>query len=334
MAAEIVTLTLNPALDVSTATPRITPAHKLRCAPPRLDPGGGGINVARVIQRLGGRSLAVYPAGGPTGQRLTTLLEAEGARALATAIAGETRESFTVIDQSDNAEYRFVLPGPVLSDAEQDLCFEAALAAGTGSSFLVVSGSLPSGMEPKRLRDLARLAKARDLRLVVDSSGPALAAALEAGVHLVKPNLRELSDLVGRSLSTTAERLAACRDLIDGGGAVVIALSLGAEGALLATRDVAWISPGLTIEPVSTVGAGDSFLAALLWVLAREGGLAEGLRHAIAAGSAALLSPGTDLCLRDDVLRLVDRVEVFAIDETSCGEGRPGDPAPMETRSP
>ena len=211
MAAEVVTLTLNPALDVSTATPRITPAHKLRCAPPRFDPGGGGVNVARVIQRLGGRSLAVYPAGGPTGQRLTALLEAEGARTVATAIAGETRESFTVTDRSDNAEYRFVLPGPVLSDAEQDLCFEAALATGTGSSFLVVSGSLPSGLEPQRLHDLARLAKARDLRLVVDSSGPALAAALEAGVHLVKPNLRELSDLVGRSLPTMDDRLAACR---------------------------------------------------------------------------------------------------------------------------
>lgn len=307
-----VTLTLNPALDVSTATPRIAPAHKLRCTPPRFDPGGGGINVARVIQRLGGRSLAVYPAGGPTGQRLTALLEAEGAPTLATSISGETRESFTVTDRSDAAEYRFVLPGPVLSDAEQDRCLEAALAAGTGGGFLVVSGSLPPGVEPGLLHDLAWRAKARGLRLIIDSSGPALAAALEAGVHLIKPNLRELADLVGRPLPTTGERLKACRDLIDGGGAAVIALSLGAEGALLATRETAWISPGLPIEPVSTVGAGDSFLAALLWVLAREGDLAEGLRYAIAAGSAALLSPGTDLCRREDVLRLADQVAVSA----------------------
>lgn len=318
MSAAIVTLTLNPALDVSTATPRIAPAHKLRCAPPRFDPGGGGINVARVIQRLGGRSLAVYPAGGSTGQRLTTLLEAEGAPVLSTAIAGETRESFTVTDQSDAAEYRFVLPGPVLSDAEQDRCLETALNAGTGGGFLIVSGSLPPGFEPQRLHELARRARARALRLVVDSSGPALAAALKAGVHLIKPNLRELSDLVGRPLPTTGERLKACRDLIDGGGAAIVALSMGAEGALLTTREAAWTSPGLPIEPVSTVGAGDSFLGALLWVLARKGDLAEGLRFAIAAGSAALLSPGTDLCLREEVLRLADRVAVIAIDETSC----------------
>ena len=313
MTAETVTLTLNPALDVSTATPRITPAHKLRCAQPRFDPGGGGINVARVIQRLGGRALAVYPAGGSTGQRLTALLEAEGARALATTIAGETRESFTVTDQSDAAEYRFVLPGPVLSAAEQDRCLEAALAAGTRGGFLVVSGSLPLGVQPRLLHDLARRAKARDLRLVIDSSGPGLAAALGSGVHLIKPNLRELSDVVGRPLPTTDERLVACRDLIDGGGAVVIALSMGAEGALLATRDAAWISPGLPIEQVSTVGAGDSFLGALLWVLAREGDLADGLRYAVAAGSAALLSPGTDLCRREDVLGLADQVAVSAI---------------------
>lgn len=313
MPAAIVTLTLNPALDLSTTTLRIAPAHKLRCAPPRFDPGGGGINVARVIQRLGGRARAVYPAGGPTGQRLTALLEAEGAPTLATSIAGETRESFTVTDRSDAAEYRFVLPGPVLSDAEQDRCLEAALAAGTGGGFLVVSGSLPLGVEPQRLHELARRAKARGLRLVIDSSGPALAAALGAGVHLIKPNLRELSDLVGRPLPTTGKRLKACRDLIDGGGAAIVALSMGAEGALLANRDAAWTSPGLPIKPVSTVGAGDSFLGALLWVLDREGDLAEGLRYAIAAGSAALLSPGTDLCRREDVLRLVDQVAVSAV---------------------
>lgn len=313
MHAAIVTLTLNPALDLSTTTPRIAPAHKLRCGPPRFDPGGGGINVARVIQRLGGRARAVYPAGGPTGQRLTALLEAEGAPVLTTGIAGETRESFTVTDQSDAAEYRFVLPGPVLSDAEQERCLEAALDAGTGGGFLVVSGSLPPGFEPRRLHDLARRAKARDLRLVIDSSGPALSAALEAGVHLIKPNLRELSDLVDRPLATTSERLKACRDLIDGGGAAIVALSMGAEGALLATRDAAWISPGLPIEPVSTVGAGDSFLGALLWVLDREEDPAEGLRYAIAAGSAALLTPGTDLCRREDVLLLADQVAVSAV---------------------
>lgn len=313
MAAVTVTLTLNPALDVSTAVPRVVPAHKLRCAAPRFDPGGGGINVARVIQRLAGSALAVYPAGGPTGERLTALLHAEGAPFLATTIAGETRESFTVEDRGDGAEYRFVLPGPVLSEAEQEQCLAAAVAAAAPGGLLVASGSLPPGVAPQRLRDLAQRAKARDLRLAVDCSGEALAAALGAGVHLVKPNLRELSDLVGRPLPGLEERLGACRDLIAGGGAAIVALSLGAEGALLVTATEAWAAPGLPIRPVSTVGAGDSFLGGLLWALDQQLGPAAGLRYATAAGSAALLSPGTELCRREDVLRLADQVTVAAV---------------------
>lgn len=317
MDAVIVTLTLNPALDVSTAVARVVPAHKLRCAPPRLDPGGGGLNVARVIQRLGGSALAVYPVGGPTGERLTALLAADGAATLPQPIAGETRESFTVTDQGDAAEYRFVLPGPALTGAEQDRCIEAAIAAAPAGGFLVASGSLPPGVEPRRLRDLARRARAADLRLVVDTSGAPLAAALEGGVYLAKPNLRELSDLVGRPLATTSERLRACRDLIAGAAAEIVALSLGAEGALMVTRDAAWASPGLPVKPVSTVGAGDSFLGGLLWALGRDLGPADGLRHAMAAGAAALLSPGTDLCRRADVLDLLGQVAILPVEASA-----------------
>lgn len=312
MTVPAVTLTLNPALDVSTSAPQVAPVHKLRCAAPRLDPGGGGINVARVIQRLGGPVLAVFPAGGPTGQRLTALLEAEGTPVRATAIDGDTRESFTVTDRSDGAEYRFVLPGPTLSEGEQDRCLAAAVEAASPGGLLVASGSLPPGTAPGRLADLARRAKGRGLRLVADCSGEPLARVLAEGVHLVKPNLRELSDLVGRPLADPEARLRACRDLIADGSAAVVALSLGAEGALLVAADDAWTAAGLPIRPVSTVGAGDSFLGGLLWALGQGLDLAEALRHAVAAGSAALLSPGTELCRRDDVIRLAQQVRVVA----------------------
>lgn len=312
-----VTLTLNPALDVSTSVAKVEPVHKLRCAQPQVDPGGGGINVARVIQRLGGSALAVYPAGGPTGQRLTALLAAEGTPTFPETIAGETRESFTVTDQGDAAEYRFVLPGPSLSSAERDRCLDAAISATPPQGFLVVSGSLPPGVESETIRRLAQRARAAGLRLVVDTSGAPLAAALEAGVYLAKPNLRELSDLVGRPLTTAGERLRACRDLIVGDAAAVVALSLGAEGALLVTREAAWASPGMRIEPVSTVGAGDSFLGGLLWALGQGLGPADGLRHGMAAGAAALLSPGTDLCRRVDVLGLLDQVVILPVDDSA-----------------
>lgn len=311
------TLTLNPALDVSTAVDRVEPAHKLRCGPPRLDPGGGGINVARVIGRLGGRVRAVYPAGGVTGQRLTDLLAAEGVETAPVPIAGETRESFTVADRSDGAEYRFVLPGPALTPAEQRLCLDATLQAAPPGAVIVASGSLPPGVPPGVFGELAHGARAANRRLAVDTSGAPLAAALEAGVWLLKPNLRELSDHLGRPLADDAARLGACRDLIAAGAATLVALSLGAEGALLVTRDEAWSAPALAIEPVSTVGAGDSFLGGLLWALDQGLSAAEALRHAVAAGAAALLSPGTDLCARKDVMRLLSRVEPVRLETHS-----------------
>lgn len=305
---DVVTLTLNPALDVATSVAKVEPVHKLRCGAPRFDPGGGGINVARVVHRLGGSALCVYPAGGSTGERLTSLLEAEGAPAAPVAIAGETRESFNVTDRADGSEYRFVLPGPQLSARELERCLEDAVAAAHRGGFLVASGSLPPGAPPGTLGDLAKRARAGGLRLVVDTSGPALAAALTGGVHLVKPNLRELSDHLGAPLPDAASRLQACRDLIASGAAEIVALSLGAEGALLVSAQEAWTVAAVAIRPASTVGAGDSFLAGLVWALSQDMGLADALRHGAAAGAATLLSPGTELCRRDEVLALAARI--------------------------
>ncbi len=310
----VVTLTLNPALDISTTVARVVPAHKLRCSAPRVDAGGGGLNVARVIRCLGGSALAVYPAGGPTGQRLTALLTSEDPPV---PIAGETRESFTALDESDNAEYRFVLPGPQLSETEQQRCLDATLEAVPCGSYIVASGSLPLGVAPSIFLELAQRAKAAGLRLVVDTSGAPLKAALEAGVYLVKPNLLELSELLGRPLPDALARLRACRDLIADGGAEVVALSQGAEGALVVTRDAAWSAPALLIRPVSTVGAGDSFLGGFLWAHAQGLALSEVLRYAIAAGAAALLSPGTELCSRSDVSRLAHQVQPMRLEQAA-----------------
>jgi 6-phosphofructokinase 2 len=312
-APRIVTLTLNPALDISTATAHVEPVHKLRCEAPRFDPGGGGINVARVVSRLGAETLAVFPVGGPAGQRLTGLLAAEGLNMQALPIAGETRESFSVTDRTDGSEYRFVLPGPVLSEAEWTACVEAAFAAALPDGLIVVSGSLAPGVPTRALADLARRCRSAGLRMVVDTSGEALEAALSGGVFLIKPSLRELSDLSGRPLPDQAARLAACRELIDSGAAEIIALSLGAEGALLVTAGEVFFAGALPVQAVSTIGAGDSFLAGLLWALTRKLPLASCLRHAAAAGAAALLSPGTALSHAADVLRLAGEVEVLPL---------------------
>jgi len=308
---QLVTITMNPAVDISTTTPRIEPVRKLRCGPARRDPGGGGINVARVFRRLGGEALAVFPAGGPIGAMLERLVAAEHLPSVSVPIAGDTREDFTVVDAGSGEEFRFVLPGPKLAPEEWQECLRATLR--NESEFLVASGGLPPGVPDDFHAQLARRAKADGARLALDCSGPALKAALEAGVWLVKPNLRELEDYASRVLETQAHQIAAARAIVLGGGAEIVALTLGDHGALLVTARHCWRASALPIRRVSSVGAGDSFLGALVWALAYGKSMEEAFRWAIAAGSAALLSPGTELAHAADVKRLLPLVKVEAV---------------------
>lgn len=311
----VVTLTMNPALDLSADVEKVEPVHKLRCSAPRRDPGGGGINVARVLRRLGGDVSAVFPVGGLAGAKLEELLHAEGIHGVPVRIAGETREDVAIMETSSGRQYRFVMPGPSLDKNEQAACLDALHLPYGDAGYVVASGSLPPGVAPDFYADIARRVKTLGRRLIVDTSGEALRAALEAGVWLIKPNLRELSDLCGRSLSGEDEWLAAAREIVDRGGAQVVALSLAERGARLITRDAAWAAHAPAITPVSTVGAGDSFVGALAWALARGADQPEALRHAVAAGTAALLSQGTELCHAEAVQRLLPEIVVEAISQ-------------------
>ncbi|WP_332813132.1 1-phosphofructokinase family hexose kinase [Ramlibacter sp.] len=308
--ADFVTLTLNPALDVSTHTERVVDAHKLRCAQPRFDPGGGGINVARVLRRLGAGVTAVFPCGGPTGDRLRDLVQAEDVPVHCIGIGGETRESFTVGESATGREYRFVLPGPELGEREWRACLDALGRFAPAPRWIVASGSLAPGVPLSFQHELAAVARGLGSRLVVDTSGAALPAAFEAGLYLAKPSLSELRALAGEPLAGEADWLRAARALIARGRAEVIAVSLGAQGALLVTREQALRAPGLAVDVAGTVGAGDSFLAGLVFALERSGDLADGLATAMAAGSASLLGGGTSLARAQDVDRLRGQVQV------------------------
>lgn len=312
--APLLTFTPNPALDVATRTTRIEPEHKLRCAPALLHPGGGGINVARVITRLGGQVTAVYPAGGATGERLQQLVAGEGVQHRVVRIAGETRENFSVMDDTSGHEYRFVLPGPALSAHEWQECLEHTCSAAVGCVWVIASGSLPSGVPLDGYGQLARRLGAMGVRLVLDASGPVLAAGLREGVHLFKPSLGELQELTGGSLGDMPARLMACRSVIGQGQAQVVALSMGAAGALLVTATQAWHAKALTVPVASTIGAGDSFLGGLVWTLARGDTPEDALRHAMATAAAALLAPGTSLCNPADAARLLPAVCVTPMD--------------------
>ena len=310
---DILTVTLNPALDVSTVIEKVMDTHKLRCTAAILHPGGGGINVARVLHRLGGDCLALYPAGGANGQRLRQLIDQEQVRSQCVAIAGETRESFSVHEESSGRDFRFVLPGPELAPGEWQACLRHVADLQAPPAYLVASGSLPPGVPADFHARLARLAKKRGSRLVLDSSGPPLAAALAEGVYLVKPSLRELRELTSHALDTEQDWHAAALQIIKAGHAELVALSLGEDGALLVTADRALRARSLPVRVASSIGAGDSFVGGLLWALNRQESLEQAFRYGMAAGAAALLAPGTALCQAKDVERLHRDVVVHQV---------------------
>ena len=306
----ILTVTVNPSVDVSTSVDAVTPEHKLRCTEARRDAGGGGVNVARVLQRFGVACRALYPAGGTPGKLLQELLDEEGVESVVVGIAGETRESFTVLERSSGREYRFVLEGPELRGTEWQGCLAHVEGVRDRPDYVVASGSLPRGVPDDFYARLARAVRARGSRLVLDASGPALAAALEEGVHLVKPNLRELRELTGEALETEPQWLAAAQKLVEAGKAQVVALSLGHRGALVVAEGLRLRAPAIPVKIASTVGAGDSFLAAMLWRLDAGAGLEDAFRHGVAGGTAALLAPGTSLAERADTERLARQVDL------------------------
>ena len=302
---DFLTLTLNPALDLSTTTALLEHTHKLRCGPMLRHPGGGGINVARVLHRLQADVQAWHLSGGVTGEHTCQLLAAEGVAMQALAIAGTTRENLSVVETRSGHEYRFVLPGPTVLAHEWQDCL-AQLAAQT-PRWLVASGSLPPGVPDDFYARL--IGQNRASRIVLDTQGPALVAALQAGVYLVKPSLRELRELTGAALSDAAQWRAAARALVRSGQAEMVALSAGEHGAVLATRDGVWQAYALPIAASSgTTGAGDCFLAALLWALDQGEAPGEALRWGVAAGSASLLAPGSALAEACEVRRLQRQV--------------------------
>lgn len=290
------TLTMNPALDVSTETDHVAPGEKLRCGPTVLDPGGGGVNVSRVIHRLGGSTRAVYVAGGLTGDLYTKLLADEGVPPHRITIGGETRESFTVTEESTGKQYRFVLSGPRLTSTTIDVVMEALESLLQPGDWLVASGSLPPGVPEDFYGQLATRYSAQGVKVVVDTAPPWLAPAIAGGVFVVKPSRHELEQFLGRDLPDLNAQVDGARDMISRAGVEWVALSLGREGAVLVSAEHAWhaVAPGVT--PVSTVGAGDSFLAGLVQALSTGETPERALAYAVAAGSATAMSPATALC--------------------------------------
>ena len=307
--AAIATLTMNPALDIAASTDRVEPTHKLRCSVPRYDPGGGGINVARAVHALGGDAVAVFPVGGPAGEMIRHMLWREGVAHSAVAISGFTRESLAIEELKSGRQFRFILPGPELSHSDQERCLDQLFAA-AGAQYIVASGSLPPGVPDGFYARVAALARMKGTRFVLDTSGAALKQA-GLGIYLLKSSLRELADLTGREIRTERDEELAARQVVEQGRCEIVVLSLGAQGALLTTAEGSERFAAIPVEARSTIGAGDSMLAGIVLSLSRGLPLSDAVRFGMAAGAAALLGSGTQLCRRGDVERLYADGEIL-----------------------
>lgn len=298
----IATLTLNPALDLATETAKLRPTEKLRCTAPQVDPGGGGINVARVVRELGGDAVAVFPEGGASGALIVELLRAAGVRCETVPIAGVTRESFSVTERETGLQYRFVLPGPGI-DASAGAALIDRIAA-LAPAWLVLSGSFPPDLPPDFTERLGATARRVGARLILDTGTDLAAIGRATGAWLIKPNRSELEAAAGGPLADRDAVAGAARRLLRSGAARCVVVSLGADGALFVDEQSDRHVPAPAVTPVSAVGAGDSMVAALTLALARAVPIEDALRYGVAAGAAALLTPGTGLVRRADVERL------------------------------
>lgn len=312
--APILTLTLNPALDMASDVPHLIPDEKLRCTDPRLDPGGGGLNVSRAIHALGGESLALVALGGLTGDRLAELIRREGVMFLGITGPGETRQSLTVTETASGRQYRFMLPGPVWGAEDQERVFMLLRAAGKPGGFAVISGSQPPGV-PKNFPALLAAAMA-GMRVVLDTSGAALVEAVTnplPGLEVLRMDDDEAAQLAGHPLDSRSDTADFAQSLVHKGIARKVIVARGADGSVLSGAEERLFCKAPKVKLRSRVGAGDSFVGGYVLGLARGLTEAGALSQGVAAAAAAVMSEATELCRREDVDRLLPEAWVESV---------------------
>ena len=308
----IVTITFSPCIDKSTTVANLVPEKKLRCAAPKMEPGGGGINVARAIKKLGGEATAIFPSGGYTGNFFNQLLDLEKIPSIIIETVNPTKENIIILDESNNNQYRFGMPGTALSETEWKHCLKAVEEV-EEVAYIVASGSLPPGVPLDIFAQIAKIAKDKNAKFIVDTSGEALQQAVNEGVYLIKPNLGELASLVGKTDLQLAEVKDAAQQVIAKGKCEIMVVSLGADGAMLVTKDNVHTATPPPVDRKSTVGAGDSMVAGIVLSLSQGKTLAEALQYGVACGTAATMNDGTGLCKPKDVEQIFTIIQENSI---------------------
>ncbi len=299
--SKILTITLNPAVDKNSSTKRVIQDSKLRCEQPVFEPGGGGINVSRAIEHLGGDSLAIFPAGGPTGIVLEELLTKQNIKHQSIKTNDWTRENLNIFEHETQKQYRFIMPGPQLSPTE---CEDIKKLVETAEDFniLVISGSLPQGTDGQLIADLSKIAHAKNAKCILDTSGEPLKHALTHGhIFMTKPNHNELASITGKEIDTAQDLEEMAKQIIAQGHVETLVISLGPQGALLVTEDIVEQIIPPSVRRLSTVGAGDSMVAGMAFCLADNKDIRYAIRYGVACGTAATMNHGSQLCKKEDV---------------------------------
>ncbi|WP_420409728.1 1-phosphofructokinase family hexose kinase [Hoeflea sp.] len=314
--SEILTITLNPALDVSTSVGTVTPGHKLRCAEPRYDPGGGGVNVSRAIQRLGGTSRAFVALGGETGEAFRAMLDEENIPVSAFEVTGNTRQSIAVTETTSGKQYRFQLPCPDWPADQTERLADRLKTKMNENCLAVLSGSMPGGVPEDIAVRVNRMAVDQGSRLILDTSGAALTEASRnpgPAIFLLRMDGAEAAELSGREFAEPADLADYGSRFVADGVADHLVMSMGAKGTVgVSAAGRFFVSPP-KLETVSAVGAGDSMVAAIAMQIAAGQSFRDAVRHGVAAAGSAVLTPATELCSKttaDEILKQVVTREV------------------------
>ena len=305
--SKIVTITLNPSIDKSISVPSLIADQKLKCNNVQFEPGGGGINISRVIQHLGGKSDAFFLAGGNFGNFFIELIKTKKIDFQPFRIKNETRESIILFDESNSNQYLLNVEGPIITNKESN-AFLKSISKLKQVDYLVVSGSLPKGISNDYFVQLAKTANKIGAKFILDTSGEPLKMALNERVYLIKPNLKEMGLLFGIEKIELAVAKEKAIELVQSKKCEIVVVSLGPNGALVVTKDFAEHFQVPKVKKISTVGAGDSMVAGIVLKLSEGRTIQEAVKYGLACGSATTMNPGGILCSKKDVDMLYSKI--------------------------
>ena len=298
---KIITLTINPALDKSAKVDGLIPTQKLKCHSIQYHPGGGGINVSRLLKNLDTETTCIATSGGDTGKYLTDLLVKQNIEPKIIPVEGWTRENLSIVDTQSGLQYRFGMPGNELCEKELEAVKKLLDEFADPQDILVLSGSLAPKMPVDFYAQLIKFLADKNLKVVIDTSGEALKEALKEKVFLIKPNQKELAQLAEKEFMYTVEQETFAKELIKSEKAQYVVVSLGARGAFLACDKGVFYKSTPSVKVKSTIGAGDSMVAGLIYGILNGFPPEKILKWGVACGVATTMSEGTSLGTKENI---------------------------------